>query len=135
MNTKEKPKILVIDDDPICRKALSLLLFNNYGCCIDAANSAIETLNIINEMAFEWDYNGFDLIFLDIHLPDFNGDVITNIIRKTQIHAAKTPIIAVTGKTSNTQKQRFLSMGMTDILIKPISLRKIDRIIKKYLAF
>ena len=63
----------------------------------------------------------YDLILMDIQMPNMDGLETTRHIRKTELNIG-TPIVAVTAHAMAKEKQRFLDSGMDDFLAKPISI-------------
>jgi CheY-like chemotaxis protein len=127
-------KILIVDDEPICLKLIKTLLTNNYQCDVDIVESAAEALHCIYEMAMEWKPNWYDLILMDINLPVLNGDVVTKIIKESETRMQHIPVIAITvDATAAVEKEKFLELGITDVVIKPITNEKLAVIMKKYL--
>lgn len=62
----------------------------------------------------------YDLILMDIQMPNMDGLETTRHIRKTELNIG-TPIVAVTAHAMKKEKQRFLDSGMDDFLAKPIA--------------
>ena len=69
-------------------------------------------MNILNEKTF-------NLIILDLMLPDISGEEICKMVRKT----SDVPIIVLTAKSSEDSKVNVLNTGADDYLIKPVSPR------------
>ena len=65
-----------------------------------------------------------DLIFMDIQLPDIDGYAVTTMIRKFNL---KVPIIAVTAKALNGERENCIQAGMNDYLAKPYSMKDIQK--------
>lgn len=129
---KRKLRILIVEDEPLSQKIVEKLLHDHYHCEVDTAKSATEALNLVNDRAFEWDKKGYNIILMDIYLPDINGDMLTEIIRKTETQTKSTPIIATSGKVSKSDKKIFQEMGVTDLLLKPILFEQLDAMFHKY---
>ena len=112
------------------KKLTVVILTKN--CEIDIAKIATDALDLVNNRAFEWDQKGYDIILMDIYLPDINGDILTDIIRKTEAQTKFTPIIAISGRVSKNDKRILQETGITDLLLKPISFEKLDNMFQKY---
>ncbi|WP_411024713.1 response regulator, partial [Salmonella sp. s55962] len=65
----------------------------------------------------------FDIILMDIQMPDMDGIHACELIRKLP-QQQHTPIIAVTAHAMSGQKEKLLSAGMNDYLAKPIEEEK-----------
>jgi len=77
-------------------------------------------------MAQEGEY---DIIFMDINMPEMNGIDATKVLREAKI---TTPIIALTANALEGDKERFLAQGMDDYISKPIDTKLLDALLKKY---
>ena len=126
-------KVLVVDDDLICLTFVKTMLEEDFQCEVDVAMSATDALHKIYEKGFEWQPVWYDLILMDINLPVLNGDIVTKIIKETEERIEHIPVIAITiDKTALNRKAEFLKLGITDIVIKPITNDKVEEIMQKY---
>ena len=102
------PRILIIEDDPTTSKSMQLML--------TYANLNVYTTDLGEEgidLAKMYDY---DLILLDLNLPDMNGH---EVLRQLRLSRIETPIMAVTGDDSTESKIKFFGLGGDDYLTKP----------------
>lgn len=107
-----KPKrILVVEDNPVNIKFI-FSLFDYYNLKGDFAENG----KIAVDMVRDKDY---DIILMDIDMPEMNGYEATRIIR-TDLKIS-TPIIAMTAHAFAGEKEKCLQMGMNDYLSKPIA--------------
>ncbi|MBT4885440.1 MAG: PAS domain-containing protein [Legionellales bacterium] len=120
-----EPSILLVDDDQLVQTATKLLL-NNFGCNVTIASDGNEALTkIANEK--------FDLVFMDIGLPDISGFNVIDKIRAKLDNANKDlPIIVFTAHVD------LHSLGdipdtITDIYNKPMTMDLCENILAKYL--
>jgi len=126
------PKVLLIEDELVSQKSEKALL-EEYGFIVDVASNATEGLDLLHEEFFNPFEKGYSAIFMDILLPDINGDALTEVIRQTEEHAKSIPIIAVTGQElSVADRELFMRMGITDIIIKPMTKEALNSILSKY---
>jgi len=80
--------------------------------------------------------NSYDLILMDIMLPEMNGYEITTEIRKFEkLKNIKNPvtIIALTANTYENDKEKCLNVGMNEYLSKPFSAQQLIKLIEKYI--
>lgn len=103
-------KILLIDDEPGLLKLLKITLQKERYSNITCAETAAEALALIKE-------NKYDLIILDVMLPDFSGFDLCSEIRKF----AYTPIIFLTACDSDYNKLTGLAIGGDDYITKPFN--------------
>ena len=109
INKNNSKNLLVVDDDERIRTLLKEYLVNE-GFIISTADSAITArhkMRILN----------FDLIILDVMMPNFDGFEFTNEIRET----SQTPIILLTAKSEIDAKIEGLEIGADDYVTKPFN--------------
>lgn len=106
-------KLLIIEDSLMVLAALRQSLHMHY--VIDVATSGEEGLDAVASTTY-------DLILLDLGLPDISGDQICVRIRKTSID---TPILVLTASTRIKDKVFLLDSGADDYLTKPFSLEEL----------
>jgi len=110
----DKPKILIIDDEPrMCQSLKELLSSQNYE--LNTANSAKEAIEFLNN-------NSFDLILLDLCLPDMNGYHVMDHISQQGLEAL---VIVLTGYASEESAIEALRRGAYDYLKKPFEPEKL----------
>lgn len=120
--------ILVVEDNEMNQVLIKSLL-EKYGHSVAIAKTAKEALSLVDERAF-------DLILMDIILPEIDGYEATKIIRSRDSSALNSgvPIIALTANVSVEQRQRCLEAGMDDYLTKLINKSQLLRMIQKYVS-
>jgi two-component system, cell cycle response regulator CtrA len=101
-------RVLLVEDDPTTSRSIELMLthsnFNVY--CTDLGEDAVELSKI-------YDY---DLILLDLNLPDLGG---LDVLRQIRIARIDTPVLILTGETDTETKLRSFGGGADDYLTKP----------------
>ena len=106
-------RVLVVDDHDINRRAIQLIL-QPLGCDISTAADGMAALKICEN-------TGFDLIFMDVRMPELDGRETTRRIRAGDGPNAGVPIIAVTADTSPDDIAACTDAGMTYFVPKPIT--------------
>ncbi|MDI1328386.1 MAG: ATP-binding protein [Brevundimonas sp.] len=106
-------RVLVVDDHDINRRAIQLIL-QPLGCDIATAADGMQALKICEHTAF-------DLIFMDVRMPELDGRETTRRIRAGGGPNAVAPIIAVTADTSADDIAACTAAGMTYFVPKPIT--------------
>lgn len=106
-------KILIIEDEKHTAKAIKETLKSYYS--VDVAYTGQEG----EDFAFE---NEYDVILLDIALPDINGLKVCQEIRDNNI---KTPILMLTGKSDIKSKINAFNYGADDYLTKPFNFEEL----------
>jgi signal transduction histidine kinase/ActR/RegA family two-component response regulator len=115
VQSASKPKkILLVDDDPINRELLKAYL-SMYGYALEEADSGLRAVNVCTA-------DKFDLILMDIGLPDIDGiKATTRILNDDQSLNKKTPVVALTAAALQKDRERCLNAGMVAFLTKPIN--------------
>jgi signal transduction histidine kinase/CheY-like chemotaxis protein len=106
-------RVLVVDDHDINRRAIQLIL-QPLGCDISTAADGMAALKICEQTAF-------DLIFMDVRMPELDGRETTRRIRAGNGPNAGVPVIAVTADTSPEDIAACTDAGMTYFVPKPIT--------------
>ena len=117
-------KVLIVDDDPNIREVISVLL-SSEGYDVDAAENGRVAIEKVNEG------NAYDIVCLDIMMPDMDGiEVCTRIRQKSNV-----PVLFLTAKSQDKDKVEAYSTGGDDFLVKPFSqtelLMKIKSLIRR----
>jgi CheY-like chemotaxis protein len=103
--------ILVADDNAINRKLITTLL-GQRGITITEANDGKCALDLALN-------NDFDLIFMDIRMPELNGIEVTEVLRSRR-GVKHTPIIALTAHALPHEHKTFIDAGMDTCITKPV---------------
>jgi signal transduction histidine kinase/CheY-like chemotaxis protein len=78
---------------------------------------------------------GFDLVLMDLQMPEMDGFEATVAIReKEKAGGARLPIVALTAHAMKGDREKCLAAGMDGYLTKPIRTPELDEVLKKYLA-
>jgi two-component system aerobic respiration control sensor histidine kinase ArcB len=115
-------KILLVEDNDLAQR-LGVMLLTSLKHQVDKASTGNEAL----EKFFNVEY---DLVFMDIGLPDMDGLEVTRRIRERN---QTTPIIALTAHDEGAKKQDALAAGMSDYLVKPITAENAQEIFTKWI--
>jgi len=111
--------VLIVEDDPVTRK-ISSVIFIEKGWQVTLAQNGKQAL-------YECDRSSFDLIIMDIQMPELDGLEATKIIRAREaeigIHSS---IIAVTSMHAKDAEELCLAAGMDGFMEKPITSMKIS---------
>jgi CheY-like chemotaxis protein len=75
----------------------------------------------------------FDLILMDLNMPDMDGFAATTLIRKREGVGQRVPIVALTAHDAANYRDKCLKAGMDDILSKPYALEECARLLGRYL--
>ncbi|KAI4595731.1 kinase-regulated stress-responsive transcription factor skn7 [Pestalotiopsis sp. 9143b] len=121
----KKPRILLVEDDRICSRIGSKFLAN-FDCGVEVARDGLEAVHKINANP-----NWFDLIFMDIVMPQLDGVSATAMIREVN---PRIPIIAMTSNINQQDLDMYFHWGMKDVLAKPFTKEGMISKLRKHLA-
>ena len=126
-SVKEKPsdyKVLIVDDSKMDRTIMQKAL-EPTGVTVIEATNGVEALNIIKSGE-----HAFDAILIDIEMPRMDGYTLAGEIRKYSKYR-NLPLIAVTSRTSKTDRLRGVEVGMTEYITKPYSAEYLENVVRK----
>lgn len=106
-------RVLVVDDHDINRRAVQLILMP-LGCEIAQAENGMKALELAST-------NAFDVIFMDVRMPELDGRETTRRLRSTDGPNQYVPVIAVTADTSPEDVKACAAAGMTWFVGKPLT--------------
>jgi PAS domain S-box-containing protein len=115
--------ILVAEDNMINQK-VAKTIFKNLGFEIEFANNGVEAV----DMALN---GNFDIIFMDMMMPEKDGVQATKDLRK---NGYKAPIIAMTANASKEGKNKAISNGMDGYITKPTKMEAVKKVLIKYFS-
>jgi signal transduction histidine kinase/DNA-binding response OmpR family regulator len=117
-----RKKILVVDDHELNRDLLRYLL-KEYKYSVETANNGVEAINILKQQSF-------DVILMDVQMPELNGIETTKQIRS--VLRMNIPIIAFTAFNQPSEKRACLDAGMDDYLAKPVNENELINMLNFY---
>jgi signal transduction histidine kinase/CheY-like chemotaxis protein len=118
--------ILVAEDNVVNRR-LATLLLEKRGHRVTVACNGREALEALEAGAY-------DLVFMDVQMPEMDGLEATAAVRKKESSTGKhQPIIALTAHAMKGDQERCLAAGMDGYLTKPIRPQELDVILQRYL--
>jgi CheY-like chemotaxis protein len=120
---KEKIRIMVVEDNLLNQKLASFML-KAWGFSHDIFGNGKLAVEALKQQHY-------DLIILDIQMPEMNG-YETSVYIRNELKRGM-PIIATTSHCSPEERERCLSCGMTDYLSKPIKEEELYNLVTNYL--
>ncbi|MBK3802664.1 response regulator [Azospirillum brasilense] len=120
-----KPTILVADDEPSIVLSLQVLL-QKAGFAVRIARNGEEALESVAESTP-------DLILLDAMMPRRDGFDVCQSLRANPAYQSL-PIIMLTAKSRDVERQKGMALGATDYITKPFSTRDLVTTVRKYLT-
>jgi len=125
VTAKFNARILVVDDY-IDNQDLARSLLEKMECEVDVAEDGNEAVEMFKD-------SDYDLVFMDVQMPNLDGYDATRIIRELESDDKRTPIIALTANALEGDKEKCLKAGMDDYLTKPFRGEDIERIMLQFL--
>ncbi|EJL27577.1 signal transduction histidine kinase [Caulobacter sp. AP07] len=119
-------RILLVDDHPMNRE-IGMALLTLVGCRVETAENGRQAV----EMASR---GGFDIILMDIHMPEMDGLAATRAIRAFGNGAGQIPIIAMSADALPQQVERCYAAGMVDHVAKPVQREVLYAKVSRWLA-
>jgi PAS domain S-box-containing protein len=110
-------RVLLTDDNAINRQVIKLFLAPQ-GCEIQEATNGKEALDKIATQPF-------DVVLLDVHMPVMDGKEAIQRIRAANQPWAAIPVIALTADAMSGDREKYLALGMTDYVSKPVDQREL----------
>jgi CheY-like chemotaxis protein len=115
-------KVLVAEDNLINQKLILALLGKR-------GHAAVVTANGLEALS-QWQTEKFDLIFMDVQMPEMDGLTATRQIRQAEeacgLHI---PIVAMTARAMAGDRERCLEAGMDDYITKPLNRVSLDKVL------
>lgn len=108
-----RPRILVVEDNATNMLVVTKLLFG-LGHTVDTACNGIEAVEACKR-------NKYDIVFMDLMMPEMDGLAATRLIRKLQSPFCEPFIIALTANVQNEDRKLCHEAGMNDFLTKPVT--------------
>ena len=117
-------RILLAEDNTINQK-VALRMLERLGYEAAVAKNGHEVLDALQD-------HPYDIILMDVQMPDMDGLTATTFIRKNE-HLLQQPyIIALTANALKGDRERFLAAGMNDYLSKPVRLDELAAALENY---
>jgi PAS domain S-box-containing protein len=120
-------RILVAEDNPVNQRLIVRLL-EKRGHRVVLAATGRQTLEALEK-------ENFDLVLMDVQMPEMDGLEATTIIRTREIGSDKHQmVVALTAHAMKGDQERFLAAGMDGYLAKPIRPQELDELLDNYVA-
>ncbi|MDQ7062829.1 MAG: response regulator [candidate division KSB1 bacterium] len=118
-------KILLAEDNPVNQK-LATRLLQKLGHQVVVVNNGKEAIK-------ELEKQEFDLVLMDVQMPEMDGLEATRLVRQKEAKTGQhIPIIALTAHAMKGDRERCLAAGMDDYLSKPIQVRNLEILLNRY---
>jgi len=118
-------RMLLVEDNEVNQMVATGML-NNLGCTVTTAENGLVALDILK-------HNKFDVILMDVNMPELNGPDTTKIFRNTEEVNEHTPVIALTANVMQEDIESYYLSGMDDYLAKPYTMDSLHKTLLKWI--
>ena len=118
-------QIILAEDNPVNQK-VALKIISDAGFNIEAVENGLEALKAVQ-------LKEYDLILMDIQMPEMDGYTATQKIRELPGNVARTPIIAMTAHALLGDRDKCIEAGMDDYVSKPIKPKDLIKLLDTWL--
>jgi two-component system CheB/CheR fusion protein len=95
---------------------------------------SVTTVSNGKEALEELKLNNYDIVLMDVWMPEMSGEEATKRIREGETLDPKVPIVALTANTLEGDRERFLAAGMDDYLSKPVSPEDLNQVLARVIT-
>ncbi len=120
-------EILLAEDSPVNQRVATVML-TKWGHRVSVAGNGRQAIAAVNAQPF-------DLVLMDVQMPEMDGLEATQIIRQQERTTGKhLPIIALTAHAMKGDRDRCLEVGMDSYVTKPIRSKELSRVIREVMG-
>jgi two-component system sensor histidine kinase/response regulator len=123
---ERKPLILLVEDNLVNQK-VALIHLRKLGYSADVANNGSEAVAAVEKKQY-------DLVLMDVQMPEMDGYEATRRIRGMGSSAGHLPIVAMTANAMKGDREKCLEAGMDDYLSKPVDAEKLKQKLHKWMS-
>lgn len=124
MADKHPLRILLAEDNLVNQK-VATKIFEKLGYHIDIASNGIEVLSALQ-------MTDYDIIFMDVHMPELDGLEATRAIRSNGVTSYQPLIIAMTANAMQGDREICLAAGMDDYISKPVRIDELQMLVLRW---
>jgi PAS domain S-box-containing protein len=119
-------RVLLAEDNEINQRIVMRLL-EKVGCHAERVANGREAVEALGR-------NTFDLVLMDVQMPEMDGFAATEEIRRREAGRRRTPIAAMTANAMTGDREKCLAAGMDDYISKPVRLENLQRMLNRWLT-
>jgi CheY-like chemotaxis protein len=113
---------ILLAEDNVVNQRVAITMLRKMGHGITLATNGLEALK-------QWRQSNFDLILMDVQMPEMTGLEATKQIRREEAIGTHVPIVAMTASAMSEDRDHCLAAGMDDFISKPVSSKVIEEVI------
>ncbi|MCF8130537.1 MAG: response regulator [Deltaproteobacteria bacterium] len=119
-----KAHVLVVEDNLVNQKVAARIL-EKAGHGVDVANNGVEAVAAIQN-------GSYDMVFMDIQMPEMDGYAATDEIRKMAPEFSELPIVAMTAHAMKGDREKCIAAGMDDYISKPVQPKGLLEMVQRW---
>ena len=128
--------MLLAEDNEI-NALLARAVLEKVGCQVTQVRNGVEAVQTFHDVSTDTTGPAFDLILMDIHMPDMDGIEATRAIKAlcdsgSGDIAGRPPIIALTANAFPEDREQYLEAGLDDYLAKPFEKDELEAVLAKW---
>ncbi|MGC1248718.1 MAG: response regulator, partial [Spirulinaceae cyanobacterium] len=120
----QHPLNILLAEDNLVNQKLALTILEKMGYQADVVVNGLEVIEVLKKQSY-------DLIFMDVHMPEMDGLSATQIICQEIESNCRPYIVAMTANAMQGDRERCLAAGMDNYLSKPIRLEDLVKVIQE----
>lgn len=121
--TERRLQVLLAEDNPLNQR-LTILLLERWGHDVTLAQDGLEAVALFGQC--DW-----DLVLMDMQMPNMDGISATRAIRATEAAGYRTPIVALTANAMDADRERCIAAGMDGFLSKPFETERFRALVNQ----
>lgn len=119
-------QVLVVEDDNLANTSACSIL-KDLNCEVTSVSRGMDALNFLKKIPY-------NLVLLDIGLPDINGLLLAQYVRSQAGENKKTPLIGITAHVIGADEKACFDVGMNGYMRKPVVKKDLEHLLAEYCA-
>jgi PAS domain S-box-containing protein len=115
-------QILLAEDNPINQKVATKIL-ERMGYRADVVGNGLEVIQALERQSY-------DLVLMDIQMPEMDGEVATHLIRQRYSKDRQPYIVAMTAHALEGDREKYLNIGMDNYISKPVRVEELAKVLE-----
>ena len=122
----DHPLRILLAEDSYPNQRLAVGLLSKWGHTVEVANNGREAVALLKA-------RDFDLVLMDVQMPEMDGYQATAVIRERELHTGEhMPVVAMTAHAMKGDREECLAAGMDDYLSKPVRREELQRVLTRF---
>lgn len=117
-------RLLLVEDNHVNQIVIGTML-TKLGHHVDTVSNGAEAVRTLRDLSY-------DLVFMDVQMPEMDGPTATQWIRASGLEWADLPIVALTANALEGHRERYLAAGMSDYVTKPVQIEELAAAIARH---